>query len=213
MADRQSGKGAGGRTGVLFVMTGASGVGKGTIRSAAMPHIHDLDYSISATTREQREGEIEGEDYYFLKRAEFEGMIERGDLLEHAQFVGEYYGTPLAPVRRALQDGRDILLEVELVGARQIKERMPEAVMIFIAPPSLKELERRLRGRGTETNEKIMGRLTRARDEISALREFDYLIVNDEVEEAARLFRCIIMAERSRASLLYQESVDAFLRD
>lgn len=192
-------------------MTGASGVGKDTIRNAALPYIDDLDFSISATTRSRREGEEHGVQYFFLDKEEFLAMIEADLFLEYADFVGEYYGTPLQPVKDALAQGRDVLLELELVGARQVKRRMPEAVMIFIAPPSLKELERRLRGRGTESEAKIQKRLARAREEIRALREFDYLIVNDEVEEAADLFRSIIRAERSRACLLSQERVDRFL--
>lgn len=194
-------------------MTGASGVGKGTIRDAAMPYLGELQYSISATTRQQREGEVNGVDYHFISRSEFETMLAEGRLLEHADFVGEYYGTPLEPVKASLAEGRDVLLELELVGARQVKERMPEAVMIFIAPPSLQELERRLRGRGTEPEEKIRKRLRRARDEIRALREFDYLIVNDVAKEAAELFRCVIAAERARARLLSDESVEAFLHE
>lgn len=211
--DAGTGGGAGERSGVLFVMTGASGVGKDTIRNAAMPFVQDLTFSISATTREQREGEEHGVQYYFLERDKFVGMIDDDLFLEYADFVGEYYGTPLEPVREALAEGRDVLLELELVGARQVKRRMPEAVMIFIAPPSLTELERRLRGRGTETEEKIRKRLARAREEIRALREFDYLIVNDDVQAAASLFLSIIRAERSRARLLSQEMVEQFLHE
>ncbi len=201
------------RSGVLFVMTGASGVGKDTIRNAALPHVQDLEFSISATTREQRQGEEHGVQYYFLSRDEFVELIDNDLLLEYADFVGEYYGTPLEPVKQALAEGRDVLLELELVGARQVKRRMPEAVMIFIAPPSLSELERRLRGRGTETESKIQKRLARAREEIRALREFDYLIVNDDVDDAADLFLSIIQAERSKARLLTQARVEQFLRE
>lgn len=194
-------------------MTGASGVGKDTIRSAALPHVTDLQFSISATTRGQREGEEHGVQYYFLDREKFVRMIDNDQFLEYADFVGEYYGTPLEPVKQALAAGKDVLLELELVGARQVKRRMPEAVMIFIVPPSLKELERRLRGRGTESEEKMRKRLARAREEIRALREFDYLIVNDQVSEAAELFLSIIKAERARARLLSQEQVEQFLRE
>lgn len=199
------------RSGVLFVMTGASGVGKDTIRHAAMPKLKDLEFSISATTRGKRAGETDGVEYNFVSRDAFEEMIARDQLLEHADFVGEYYGTPLPPVLAALKEGRDILLELELVGARQVKKRMPEAIMIFIAPPSLAELERRLRGRGTETEEKIGRRLARARDEIRALREFDYLIINDCLEDAAELFERIIHAERARADLVNERLVDKIL--
>lgn len=213
MEDGQPPLQAGTRSGVLFVMTGASGVGKDTIRSAALPHVTALQFSISATTRGQREGEEHGVQYYFLDREKFVRMIDNDQFLEYADFVGEYYGTPLEPVKQALAAGKDVLLELELVGARQVKRRMPEAVMIFIVPPSLKELERRLRGRGTESEEKMRKRLARAREEIRALREFDYLIVNDQVSEAAELFLSIIKAERARARLLSQEQVEQFLRE
>ncbi|MEJ2291424.1 MAG: guanylate kinase [Deinococcales bacterium] len=201
------------RQGILFVMTGASGVGKDTIRRAALPGIANLTYSISATTRERREGEVHGEQYYFYDRDTFEDMIARDDLLEYADYVGDYYGTPAGPVRQSLAEGRDVLLELELVGARKVKRKVPDAVMLFIAPPSLFELERRLRGRGTDSEEKIQKRLRRAREEIRAVREFDYAIVNDELEDAVRLFRTVIAAERARARHLTDDQVKAFLRE
>lgn len=192
-------------------MTGASGVGKDTIRKATLPQIDNLFYSVSATTRKQRPGEIHGEHYYFFDREEFERMIAQAELLEYAEYVGDYYGTPAAPVLENLERGRDVLLELELVGARQVKQRMAEAVMVFIAPPSLVELERRLRGRGTDSEEKIQKRLTRAREEIKAVREFDYVVVNDRLEEAAATFEAIIRAERSRADHLGSDDVAAYL--
>lgn len=201
------------RQGILFVMTGASGVGKDTLRHAATPHIHNLQYSISATTRTRRAGEVDGVNYHYLEHTLFQAMIDRDELLEYADYVGDYYGTPLAPVKEALDAGQDVLLELELVGARQVKRRMPHAVMIFIAPPSLFELERRLRGRGTDSETKIQKRLARAREEIRAMREFDYLIVNDEVPRAVDLFLSIIAAERARAYLLSDAQVARFLRE
>ncbi|MFO7545387.1 MAG: guanylate kinase [Trueperaceae bacterium] len=197
--------------GILFVMTGASGVGKDTIRRAAMPRMTNLEYSISATTRPRRQGEEDGVQYWFLQRPTFERMIRDDELLEHADYVGDYYGTPAQPVRQALARGTDVLLELELVGARQVKKRMPDAVMMFIAPPSLRELERRLRGRGTDSEEKIQKRLTRAREEIRAVREFDYVIVNDHLERAVALFECVIRAERGRARALTDEQIAEFL--
>jgi guanylate kinase len=199
------------RRGILFVMTGASGVGKGTLRQAAADDLRDIVYSVSATTRSRRPGETEGVEYHFLERGEFERMIAAGELLEHATYVGDLYGTPAAPVDAALAAGRDVLLEIELAGARQVKERRPEAVMIFIAPPSLAELERRLRGRGTDGEEKIQRRLARARDEIGAVREFDYVVVNDVLERAAATFQALLTAERARAVRLTDDEVDAFL--
>ncbi|HEX7002864.1 MAG TPA: guanylate kinase [Trueperaceae bacterium] len=201
------------RRGTLFVMTGASGVGKDTIRKATLPNLENLFYSVSATTRAQRPGEVHGQHYYFFDREEFERMIARDELLEYAEYVGDYYGTPAGPVRENLERGRDVLLELELVGARQVKQRMGEAVMVFIAPPSLIELERRLRGRGTDSEEKIQKRLTRAREEIKAVREFDYVVVNDRLEEAAETFAAIIRAERARAQHLGSDDVERFLRE
>ena len=215
-ADGESGPGGDGamrRRGIAFVMTGASGVGKDTIRQAAMPGLGDVFYSVSATTRAQRPGEVEGRNYYFLGRPRFETLIHDHGLLEYADYVGDYYGTPRAPVEEALEDGRDVLLELELAGARQAKHALPEAVMIFIAPPSLHELERRLRGRGTDDDEKIGKRLARAREEIRAVREFDYAVVNDDLPQAVREFQAVIRAERVRAARLSDGEVHAFLRE
>lgn len=201
------------RRGILFVMTGASGVGKDTIRQAALPELDNIFYSISATTRVQRPGEVHGRQYYFFDRAHFEGLIEEGGLLEYAEYVGDYYGTPRGAVEEALEGGHDVLLEVELAGARQVKEAMPEAVMVFIAPPTLRELERRLRGRGTDDEARIQKRLARARTEIRAVREFDYVVVNDLLTDAVRTFQSIIRAERARARLVSDEQLAAFLRE
>jgi guanylate kinase len=187
------------RRGILFVMTGASGVGKGSLRAAAADALEGVAYSISATTRPRRPSERDGVDYHFVSHPAFAEMVRTGGLLEHAEYVGDRYGTPAAPVDAALAAGRDVLLEIELVGARQVKQARPEAVMLFVAPPSLEELERRLRGRGTDSEAKIQLRLERAREEMMALREFDYVIVNDELERAATLLRAILLAERARA--------------
>lgn len=201
------------RKGILFVMTGASGVGKDTIRQKALPEIDNLFYSISATTRERRPGEVHGKQYYFYDKASFEQLIAENGLLEYAEYVGDYYGTPAQPVYEALARGQDVLLELELVGARQVKARLPEAVMIFIAPPTLIELERRLRGRGTDSEEKIQKRLARAREEIRAVREFDYVVVNDLLAEAAEVFKSIIRAERARACHLTPQDIARFLKE
>lgn len=200
-----------GRRGILFVFTGASGVGKGSLRAAAADALRSVTYSVSATTRARRPAETDGVDYHFLERAAFERMVERGEFLEYADYVGDRYGTPAAPVDAALAAGRDVLLEIELAGARQVKAARPEAVMIFIAPPSLAELERRLRGRGTDSEAKIQRRLARAREEIRALREFDYLIVNDRLEEAAETLRAVVAAEHARAWRVVDDEIDAFL--
>jgi guanylate kinase len=178
-----------------------------------MPQLGSIFFSVSATTRKQRAGEIDGSHYLFVERAEFERMLAADQLLEHADYVGDYYGTPLAPVEKALSQGSDVLLELELVGARQTKVRFPEAVMIFIAPPSLSELERRLRGRGTDSEEKIQKRLARAREEIGSMREFDYVVVNDDLQRAVGLFTSVIAAERARADRISDESIRTFLRE
>ena len=201
------------RRGILFVMTGASGVGKDTIRQAAMPDIENLFFSISATTREQRPGELHGKQYFFHDKADFETLIEEDGMLEYAEYVGDYYGTPSAPVLNALGNGQDVLLEVEVVGARKVKAKLPEAVMMFIAPPDLVELERRLRGRGTDSEEKIQKRLARAREEIRAIKDFEYLVINDTLGEAVRDFKSVIYAERARTRQLDDADIVGILRE
>ncbi len=196
------------KRGILFVMTGASGVGKDSIRRVALPQLGDIYYSVSATTRAQRPGEVDGQNYHFLTRERFDELLAADGLLEHAEYVGDLYGTPSAPVEEALAQGRDVLLELELVGARKVKARMPEAVMVFIAPPTMSELERRLRGRGTDSEEKIQKRLARAREEIKAMREFDYVVVNDDLYSAALDFVSIIRAERARASRVTDAEIE-----
>ncbi len=201
------------RRGILYVMTGASGVGKDTIRQAALPDLDNIFFSISATTRGKRPGEVHGKQYYFYSKDDFETMLSNGGLLEHADYVGDYYGTPAQPVLDALARGQDVLLELELVGARKVKEKLAEAVMIFIAPPSLLELERRLRGRGTDSEEKIQKRLVRAREEIRAAQEFDYLIVNDMLADSVRDFKSIIYAERAKTEHLTTQDIAGFLKE
>lgn len=201
------------RRGILYVMTGASGVGKDTIRQAALPDIDNLFFSISATTRARRPGEVHGKQYYFYNREEFERMLAEDALLEYAEYVDDYYGTPLAPVSEALERGQDVLLELELVGARKAKTKLPEAIMIFIAPPSMVELERRLRGRGTDTEERIQKRLARAREEVRAVKEFDYVVINDLLATAVRDFCSIIYAERAKCAHLQAKDISNFLRE
>jgi guanylate kinase len=201
------------RRGILYVMTGASGVGKDTIRQAALPDLENIFFSISATTRSKRPGEVHGKQYYFYDKTAFETMLSEGGFLEHADYVGDYYGTPAKPVMDALAGGQDVLLELELVGARKVKEKLNEAVMIFIAPPSLLELERRLRGRGTDSEEKIQKRLSRAREEIKAAKEFDYVIVNDMLADSVRDFKSIIYAERAKTEHLSSQDIAGFLKE
>ncbi|MDR9392317.1 MAG: guanylate kinase [Trueperaceae bacterium] len=201
-----------GRRGIPFVMTGASGVGKESLRREAAPALGDLAFSVSATTRALRPGETDGVQYHFLTPERFQALIDEDGLLEWAEYVGDFYGTPRAPIEAHLDAGRDVLLEIELAGARQVRESLPEAVTIFVAPPDLAELERRLRGRGTDDEAKIAKRLARAREEIAAVREFEYVVVNDDLADAARTFEGIVRAERARASRLPDGAVARFLQ-
>jgi guanylate kinase len=175
-----------GRRGRLIVLAGPSGVGKGAIVARLLAALPDLELSISATTRGPRPREDEGRHYYFVDREQFDEMIESGGFLEWADIFGERYGTPSEPVARALGEGRDVLVEIDIQGARQVKAADPAAYMVFITPPSLQELERRLRTRGTETDAQIRRRLAKASDELAAEPEFDVTVVNDDLERAAR---------------------------
>jgi guanylate kinase len=178
--------GAGGRRGRLIVLAGPSGVGKGAIVARLLAAIPELELSISATTRRPRPKEDEGHHYYFVDRADFDRMIAAGGFLEWADIFGERYGTPREPVERALAEGRDVLVEIDVQGARQVKAANPRAYMVFIKPPSLAELERRLRTRATETDQQVRRRLAKAADELAAEPEFDVTVVNDDLEQAAR---------------------------
>jgi guanylate kinase len=168
------------------VLAGPSGVGKGAIVARLLAAVPDLELSISATTRRPRPREDEGRHYYFVDRADFDRMIDAGGFLEWADIFGERYGTPREPVERALAEGRDVLVEIDVQGARQVKAADPSAYMVFITPPSLAELERRLRTRGTETDQQVRRRLAKASDELAAEPEFDVTVVNDDLERAAR---------------------------
>ena len=181
--------------GNLFVMTGASGVGKGTIRGRLLEY-HRMYYSISMTTRPPRVGERHGVDYYFVSKAEFESKIAQNGFLEWAQYVDDYYGTPREPVEQALSKGQDVILEIEVQGALQVKQAMPEAILVFIIPPSLSELRRRLLVRGTDSLNKIHKRLKRAEEEIRMADQFKYVLVNDQLDKAVSDFAAIIQAER-----------------
>jgi guanylate kinase len=172
------------RTGKLIVLTGPSGVGKGTLVKALLHRHPEIYISVSITTRPPRLGEIDGQSYYFVTRAAFERMVANGELLEWAEFAGNFYGTPRTPVEEKIQQGRWVVLEIELEGARQVHRTFPEALRIFILPPSLVELECRIRNRGQDSEAAIARRLDRAREEIAAADEFDIQIVNDNFEQA-----------------------------
>lgn len=174
------------KKGTLFVFSGPSGVGKGTLNARLFAEFGDqIAFSVSATTRAPREGEIDGKHYFFISRQEFENRIANNDFLEYAQFAGNCYGTPKSYVLSLLEQGKNVLLEIEVQGAMQVMERMPECVSIFVLPPSFEELERRLRGRGTESEEKVRARLETARGEIAYAPRYQYQIVNGEDVDAA----------------------------
>jgi guanylate kinase len=168
------------------VLAGPSGVGKGAIVARLLAALPDLELSISATTRQPRDREDEGRHYHFMDREHFDKTIEAGGFLEWADIFGERYGTPREPIDRALAEGRDVLVEIDVQGARQVKAVDPRAFMVFITPPSLEELERRLRTRGSETDQQVRRRLAKASEELAAEPEFDVTVVNDDLETAAR---------------------------
>lgn len=186
--------------GKLFVFTGPSGTGKGTILKEVLASDDRLRLSVSATTRGPREGEVNGVHYWFLKKEDFEAKIAQDAFLEHACYVGNYYGTPEQPVNDQLAAGYDVVLEIEVQGAMQIHEKRPDAVMVFVAPPSLEELSDRLHSRGTESEEKIAARLATAEQELKYADRFDYVIVNDDLQEAIGDLRAILRAERCRVA-------------
>ena len=184
------------KKGSLFVITGPSGAGKGTVLKEVIRSLDGLYFSVSGTTRQPRVGEVDGVHYHFMTRERFEELIAGDRFLEYAQYNGNYYGTPLDPVEEQLAQGRDVILEIELQGALQVKKRLPWAQTIFIAPPSFEELERRLRGRGTETEEVIQKRLAIARQECAHMDEFRFIVINDEVDSAADRLRAIMLSCR-----------------
>lgn len=187
--------------GLLIVISGPSGVGKGTVRKALFQRKdHNLDFSISMTTRSPREGEVEGKDYYYVTKEKFQEEINKGNLLEYAKFVNNYYGTPKDKVIEKLEEGKEVVLEIEVQGAMQVKAKMPDAVFIFIAPPSYKALETRLVNRGTETSDVILERLNKAKNEIVLASSYDYIVVNDEIENAVDKIIAIIRAEHAKCN-------------
>lgn len=181
----------------LFVLSGSSGVGKGTVISGFLKRNPSYSLSISCTTRKMRPGETEGVNYFYLTREEFEKSVQNGEFLEWAEFAQNLYGTKRAFVEKCLNNGKDLILELETIGALKVKEQMPDAVLIFIAPPSFEELEHRLRNRHTEDEETIQKRLSEVRAEIERSKKYDYVIVNDEVDRAIAELEKIITDEAS----------------
>ena len=185
--------------GLLIVFSGPSGVGKVTVSQEifSTPD-HQFEYSVSMTTRPKRPGEVDGVDYFFRTREEFKELIKKGQMLEYAEYVGNYYGTPLTYVNETLDKGIDVFLEIEVQGALQVKKKVPDGVFIFLTPPDLDELKDRLVGRGTDSEEVIRQRIERAKEEIALMREYDYAVVNDEVPLAAERVKRIIEVEHFR---------------
>lgn len=181
--------------GILFVLSGPSGAGKGTVCKALMSHMQDMCVSVSVTTRAPRVGEQHGVNYFFKTKEQFQRMIAEGELLEWAEVYGNFYGTPREFVEQKLDEGMDVLLEIDIQGAMQVKQTYPEGVFLFLIPPSATELEARILGRGSETEESFATRFGAARDELQMMREYHYVVVNDVVEAACERIRSIITAE------------------
>lgn len=171
--------------GVIAVISGFSGAGKGTVVEQLVKK-HGYAISVSATTRKPREGEVEGKNYFFKTKEQFEKMIQKGELIEYAQYVEHYYGTPKEYVMEQIRNGKDVLLEIEMQGALKVKEKFPEVSLIFITPPSAKELRSRLEKRGTESEEVIAKRIARAKEECAYMPEYDYIMVNDDLDQCVR---------------------------
>lgn len=187
--------------GLLIVLSGPSGVGKGTVRKALFDDEEtNFKYSISMTTRDKREGEVDGVDYFFKTHEEFEELIEQDKFIEYARYVGNYYGTPVDFVHETMEKGHDVFLEIEVEGAKQVRDKFPEALFIFLAPPSIDHLESRLVGRGTDSKEIIEHRISEAKKELNLMNLYDFVVINDSIEEAKRKIRCIVEANHLRRS-------------
>lgn len=188
------------RRGILIVVSGFSGSGKGTLMKELLSRYEEAyALSISATTRKPREGEVDGREYFFKTREEFEKMIAKDELIEYARYVENYYGTPREYVEQQLEAGKDVILEIEIQGALKVKEAFPDTLLLFVTPPSAEELKRRLVGRGTETMEVIESRMKRAVEEAEGMDRYDYLIINDDLETCARQMHTIIQGEHHRS--------------
>lgn len=197
--------------GTLFIISAPSGTGKGTIVSRILADDPNIHFSVSATTRAPREGETDGVNYYFKTRDEFLKLIESGGMLEHAEFCGNFYGTPKQPVYDKLNDGHDVILEIETVGAAKVKAACPEAVSIFILPPSIAELRHRLETRATDSAEVIAKRVAEAKAEIEKSYNYDYVVVNDDLETAISEVKAVMNAAK-RMTKLNQETIEGVLK-
>ena len=198
------------RKGLLLVVSGPSGAGKGSICKALLNKNDQIKLSVSATTRKPRNGEVHGVNYFFIEKEEFAKMIENGEFLEYAQIYDNFYGTPKAAIIECLEKGQDVILEIEMQGARQIKEVYPEGVFIFVLPPSLEELKSRIVGRGTETQEEIEKRFSCAFEEINQIVNYDYFIVNEDIEKSVSDVEAIICAEKNKVTRYKNNIIDKF---
>ncbi|MGL4655126.1 MAG: guanylate kinase [Sarcina sp.] len=195
--------------GVLIVISGPSGAGKGTICKALLEKHKEISLSVSATTRNPREGEVDGVNYHFLTKEDFVGRIEENDFLEYAQVYGNYYGTPKSNVEKILDSGRDVILEIDIQGALKVKEQSNEGVFIFILPPSMEELKQRIINRGSETQESLMTRFKSAYKEINYVSKYNYAVVNDTVDRAVEKIEAILLAEKCRVDRLKETILDS----
>ena len=198
------------KKGLLVVISGPSGVGKGTVRKALFSRSgHDLVYSISMTTRKPRNGEIDGVDYYFISREEFEKKIENNEFLEYAKVrYGEYFGTPKKEIEDILEAGKNVILEIDVQGAKQVKEMFPETILIFILAPSFEEVKRRIKARGLENNEQIIDRFKTAYKEINEIPKYNYVVVNDDVDKAVLKVESILVAQKCRVDRIEEIAVE-----
>ena len=195
------------KRGVLLVVLGPSGAGKGTICKALLEKHKEIYLSVSATTRAPRKGEVEGVNYYFTTKEEFVKRVEEGDFLEHAEVYGNYYGTPKSSVEKMLEQGKDVILEIDIQGALKVKENCEEGIFIFILPPSMEELKQRIIKRGSETPESLMTRFKSAYKEINYISKYNYAVVNDEVDLAVKKLEAIITAEKCRVDRMKHHNI------
>ena len=197
------------KNGELIIISGTTCAGKGTVVKKLVEKNPDLKVSISYTSREKRDGEIEGKDYYFVSSSEFEKKIENGDFLEYAKVqYGKYYGTPKKEVNDLLKQGYDVILEIDVQGAQQIKEMFPQTILIFIMAPSMSEVKRRIKARGKESNQQIIERFKVAYNELNEIPKYNYVVVNDEVENAVKKIEAILLSEKCRVDRIEEISVE-----